>query len=354
MAKRWNLANYVDALKRIRPYTTGFDAKSGFDIRFADQWTSAQKASIRRYAEMLQTLQASEYTYNYRPRSKKNLQKAREFRGVPEFKKLRVIPIEAKPDRFDEKTGKPILIKPRVKITKDGVFSVKLNGITRDTLNVFEFGYSREDLALDPVGVFKEILADTDYKYYSIIAGEHEFGRGTGVPAVLTAKQVLQWIKFFQNEYGKDTAKARQGHYYVDWMHGLKGFKFKRREDIDEWILGRRAFVSQRDQIRKQIKSAKEIIDKHRSDLITIRRAQNITKKIAQLMQGALTEEMKRAKSKQKEIQIKKARQLIQNKKGQKIPVILKEFILSFKEDQITRQERRINDLRSQRSKSFK
>jgi hypothetical protein len=350
----WDLESYKTALKRIRPYTSGFGAASGYDLRKANNWSSARKAAIRRYWNVINDLTTGHYSYNYRPRKKKNLVEARRARGVDHYKKLKVVPVRTVAEGYTD-VGEPVIMKPRIRVTKKGRFQVRTGAVTRETLNIFDLGYTESDLAVDPLGIFEELLNDTDYSKYSITAGEFEVNRG-GVTAVLDPVEVLPKIQQYIERYSLDNDP---NHYYGDWMHGLVGYRFNAsnlsgriNQELD-YLRDLEKVKKQKKIINTKIKTSKQRIETLQHQISKINRHKYLSITLKRQLDAAISEQRKSATSKREKQLLNKVKKLGKENYKKVLSKELREYILDFKESQITKENRKIDKLILSRMRSF-
>lgn len=253
-----SIQSYIARLKFIRPYVRDFGAQAGYDIRSSGTWSSARKAQITRYFELITDMKARA-THVYRPRKKKNLANYKRAVGIQSYRKLKVGFIQAPTELTMEGTRVPV--KTRVKFKKDGTMKVSYNNISRETLNFEDFGISQEQLALAPVESVKVILGDTAYDYYSITAGLFEVGRGVTnfykgkeLPGIVAA--LIERYSHFNYD-----ADDKNSSYFGNWLHGVTGYNISVKQ-VMSYHEAQRNYLQKKDKINRKIKNAKTYIER--------------------------------------------------------------------------------------------
>lgn len=261
------LSEYKYRLKQIRHYTKGFDTAGGYDLRKASTWSSAKKAQINRYYDFINSINSREKHF-YRPRNKKNLRVALTATGAESFHKFKGAFIATKSELTV--TGARKKITPKIRITKKGRLKVTVGNIHRDTLLFSDFGISKKDFVLDPETALDTILDETDYKYYTIMAGEFEEGRGQGVPQQYKPDSLKQRYMELLNKYSAENyGTGKNSSYYANWLFGVIGYNFAKLNDLKEYKIAERDHKIKRDRINKKIHNAKA----HKELLELIRKA---------------------------------------------------------------------------------
>ena len=337
-----NDSTYSVKLKLIRPFTIGFLSSDGFDLRDLDQWSSAKKASVNRYYNLIQRLTTRAY-YVYRPRSKKRLHAIRRSMGVEDYRKLKVGIIQV-PTRYDER-GKRVRIKPKLTFRKDGTVSIKIRNVTRETILFEEYGITPEILAQDPELVGWGIQQETDYEQYTIMAGEFEVGKG--VPKFLRNGDLVAEIAKLVESYGADKfdPNDKNSHFFGNWLFGLIGYNFEHNEDLFNYIDSLEKYKKEREVINKKIKSYKQYIEKLEEHIKLINKRSLLQGPLSRLISTALTEASKETNSKTRLNNIKKMKEYNKKNRGKPIHSDVRKFILDYKADQIERMEEKINQL---------
>ena len=346
MSVRWSLQKYKLALHRIRPFAGGaFSAKKGYDLRSVKNWTSYRKSEVRRYFNLISGLHSTKPMYPFRPRTKKHLAALRNSHGLNDYPKLRVIPIQTRIDYYDD-DGNPVLTKPIITYKKSGIVKTKVGNVESSQLTIDRFGYSQEELAQDPIGVIADILDNTEFKYYTIIAGEFEAGpmrgdgKGTGTPQYYMKEDVLGAVQKAVNFY-----HLSSDHAYDKWLFGLVGYDYKNFNVFTDWKLGRAKFMRKIAHIKKNIKDTKARIVNRQDEIIVIKRAKILRPKNSRMIHSAINSDIKETKDPRRITSLKKLKQLTTQSRNKSLPRVLREYILDVKREQIRKLEIRINNL---------
>jgi len=238
----------------IRPYTTGFDPSSGYDIRHAAQWSPARKAAITRYYNLVKSF-ATKPHYTYRPRKKENLKAVKRAMSADKYNKLKVGFIQI-PTSFNE-AGEVVQEKPDIRINKHGQVKVKIKNVHRDPILFDDYNYDEADFIEVPDQFVSEMLSDTDYRFYSIMAGEHEAGQGGGVVSYYTKKELPGAVRALMEKYSADNHNENDpsSHFYGNWLRGFIGYNFDNINEYREYATAqteyKKFFMDNKETIRK-------------------------------------------------------------------------------------------------------
>lgn len=268
-------ADYVARVKFIRPYTTGFSATDGYDLR-SPHFSSAQKTQINKYYKAVRALTSRSH-YIYHPRKKSNLSAVLKSTGVGHLKKFRVGILQVPTELTEE--GEKKVIKPQIRVTRSGKVKIKIKNIMRDTLLFSDYGYSEIDVAMYSTDIIDEIVSQNGYKYYSIIAGEYEVGKG--VPRLYTPDKVKEEIAKLIEAYSATNFDPNNSSssYFGNWLFGLNGYNFSNVNQAANYLIALRDYKTRRDKISGQIKNAKIYKEKLLNKVSEIKRSKKISQK---------------------------------------------------------------------------
>lgn len=231
----WPIEKYVSVVKgdkefnipSLRSVVKGFDAKDGFDIRHADEWTSYEKRKIREAYDKVNFLQAQPKRI-VRARGK-NLEKLkRAFHGnVPsdDFKVAFVPDLE--PDITLPGAKKNI---PKIRYLKGGV-SIKRKGYERVVIY-----FDKNGLAVNAEKEIKRAAKEMPgAKLYFIQAGQFETLNGRDITTL--TNQVKKWMAQYDGvkpiprgsgNFGNNPEK----HHWSIWMNGLVGYVPLKKQNL--------------------------------------------------------------------------------------------------------------------------
>lgn len=275
--------DYASKLRLIRLFTHGFDASSGYSLKNISGLSSSQKREINRYYDVLSQLTYRPH-YIYRPRNKQNLRAAKRTNGTDQLSKIHVGIFQV-PTRRDIE-GERRIVKPKVKISRSGEVSLHFeHGLKRDTL-LFEDAardilaqewleetgerMSPDDVdyveAMEYVADFlpeltQQIVDETDYKYYTVIAGQFEIGKG--VPTFFNRNDVAAEVIRLQEIYNPDERDDcdpddPNSHYWGNWLFGLNAYRFTGFKQMRSYVNAVRDHVKFRTGINEKLKSARK------------------------------------------------------------------------------------------------
>lgn len=223
---------YIDpqTKKRQGKFAEGFDPADGYDLRKIHQWTPAQKAKITRMFNIVDRLTNRPFQI-YRARNKKNLkrvQQAAQHGTFPKNLKVAFVPTNSQKK------------KVKIRITKKAV-KFKQGRVSRDVINFESFGYTPDDLALDPVGVVQDVVSRVPADTYKIQAGENvEVNRGKSIrrmgnnwPAGRIADAVSRMVNYYSSDvYDPDD---KNSSYFGNWLFGLVAYQFDKKRDFMDY-----------------------------------------------------------------------------------------------------------------------
>lgn len=272
---RRTLVDYINELKFIRAFATGFSAVDGYNIRLAKGWSSARKRQITRYAELLHRATARPY-YVFFPRRRDHLDVAKQAAGLSSLPKVIKVPLQV-PTRYVV-AGRRTIVKPKV-VIRDGSLTLKFPDFNRHTLLFAEFGLTPEDVALDPEGALAVILEQTDYPYYTIIAGEFEVGRG--VPNLHRRDRLIDRVLYLIDTYNAEEYDADDpsSSYFGNWLFGVNGYSFPTAKEAIDYIQAHQKYQTKRRKIIKKISNRRAYIKRLEDKLAQIKRNKKLSAK---------------------------------------------------------------------------
>lgn len=207
--------------RRQGKFADGFDVADGYDLRKINDWSPAQKAKVTRMFKVVDKLTSRPYqVYKSRdPRRLKQVQKAAQHDEFPRGLKVAFVPTSAQAERV------------KVKVSKTGKVKFKQGSIAREIIDFENYGYSPEQLAIDPVGVIRDVTTRAPANRYKIQAGEHEVNQGSsirGMGSSWTADKLPIAISKMINQYSADRfdPEDKNSSYYGNWLFGVVAYNF--------------------------------------------------------------------------------------------------------------------------------
>lgn len=348
MAKQY-LSTYIAKLKEIRPFVTGFSAADGYDIRRALRWTPAQKAQITRYAKLINE-QAAVSSYVYRPRRQDHLRAAQRARGVTGHPKLKVAFMPTPPVRGKDGVLRPT--KPDIRFSAKGEIKITVasHGSERDYLLFEDFGFTKADFVQDPEGVIEAILAQTDYRFYNIITGEYEYGKGA--PRLMSRHEIIPQIKRFIDEYANEEKydpEDSNSSFIGNWLFGLLGYRFTRFKDAQQYVRSQRDYANERKAFNRRKRQIFQAIERLEKEMAQLKRYRRINERVSRLAQRLITAHLKRTRSEKIISALLEARRYIQTHRDQQLPDWLRGYVLAEKQGQIDRQNELLSEITRER-----
>lgn len=245
-----DLRDYAEMVKRLRPFTTGFSSRDGYNLRNVDNWTLAQKRKVTRYFKKAVDLASKQFTL-YRSNNKQQMQRARALanqKGYPGFHSIFYPAPPGSKIRYDKKRNVPV---------------VKNQGIRSVRYYWEDFGYTPEDVAEDVEGVISDIINQVPENRFAIIAGEYAFGKG--VPQIFPAEPLIRQVSRLTARYSQSyyDSESTSSSYYGNWLLGLEAWTFDRRDEFDAY---RRAVIQEnkerrlhKKKLRKQLRKDQKL-----------------------------------------------------------------------------------------------
>jgi len=240
--------------KRQGKYADGFDPASGYDLRRFNEWTPAQKARITKAFKVVDSLASRPYQI-YKTTNKKRLnkvQRASQHETFPKWLKVAFVPTNGQRE------------KVRVRITKRGIVKFKQGSVNRQTINFQDYGYTLEDVALDPVAVTQNVVSQVKATRYKIQAGEHEVNRGKSLGVrpgnSWPGERITAMVQRMVNYYSADKYDPEDSNssYFGNWLFGLVAYNFDVFDDYRKYQVAyqntRRATKRKRAALRSKLR----------------------------------------------------------------------------------------------------
>lgn len=205
------------AMREIRPYVD-------FDYDLRKKITGGAAAKIIRYAEEIRAL-SQRGGRVYRSRNPENLRSAQTYGNHSIYTGMLVafLPVEAAGD-------KALISKGKIKVVGEYV-----------TSHVILFNQSR--LASDTLAEVAAATAKTKSNSFTILCGEHSIA-GSVTKRALGAEILRLTEKY-----------AEGGHYFGQWLKGVKAHVFKNQADKNQYILDNKRLVKKRSRAKKSPRS---------------------------------------------------------------------------------------------------
>lgn len=258
---------YIDpeTNKRMGKFADGFEASDGFDLRKFNSWSPAQKGKITRLFKTIDKLTSRPFQV-YRTTNKKNLRKVQQAAQHDEFpKNLKVAFVPSSSQKE----------KVKIRITRKGNVKFKQGSVSRDVIDFSSYGYTPEDLALDPGGVVEDVAKQVPANRYKIQGGEHEVNQGRSIgrmgssfPLEKLKEAVRKMVNYYSAE--RFDADNKNSSYFGNWLFGVVGYNFDEYSDYRQYQAvynrARQATQKKRASLRQQLKRriAKEKAAKRR------------------------------------------------------------------------------------------
>jgi hypothetical protein len=236
--------------------------------------------------------------------------------------------------------GKMRPVKPEIRFSKKGDIriTVKSHGSERDYLLFEDFGFTKADFVQDPEGVIQVILDQTDYRFYNIITGEYEFGKGA--PRLMSRDKIMPMIRYFIEEYNEDKydAENTSSSFFGNWLFGLLGYRFTTFKKAQGYVKSQRDYANERKQFNRRKRQIYQAIERLEKEMVQLKRYRRINERVSRLAQRLITAHLKRTKSEKTIKALLEARRYIQTHRDQSLPDWLRGYVLAEKQSQIDRQ----------------
>ena len=177
--------------------------------------TVKQAKKIDSYFKEIQALKARPH-HIYKTKSKKKLKAVQVFsqhENMSEFSEISVA--------FLPSDG---LNKPKV-IYKKGKVVTETKHVLSNFIELDHTQIAQKEGSALAEYLKSEILADNDYKRFSIHAGKYE------IKQTFSRKSIVRETIFYTTEYND----KRANNYFGNWLHGVTGYEFKRQASFTEF-----------------------------------------------------------------------------------------------------------------------
>lgn len=229
IANKPTAEDYAEMARVIRPFTTGFDAKGGYDLRNVDKWTRGQKAKLTRYFKQAVELGSRPFEM-YWSSDKERMKVARETagqpKGFPAFSGV-MVPVQTLGERVSISVDKEKRL-------------VEIDTPTHKIIQVewSDYGIGPDEFMADPEGAAAAVIADLQekgYQKFAITAGA--FSVGKGVPILFTPRYAAENVKRLVEKYGDANYDPDDpnSHHYSNWLFGMRGYRFDNRATESSW-----------------------------------------------------------------------------------------------------------------------
>lgn len=231
----WNLEKYKSLIRgneslnlpSLRTLVKGFDAKDGYALPNAENWTPKQKRRIRVWYKRIELLQAQPKRIIHAKGDNLNKLHKAFHSGVPS-KDLKVAFV---PNTRPKLTLESSKVKPpRIRYLKSGV-SVKWHDYERILVP-----FDQKKLALDAQAEIKRVAAQMPgAKLYFIQTGEYQSINGKSLN--LVTEQVQKWMAQYDGKKPIPRSSGNYGdnpksHHWKKWLVGLVGYVFSSNQNI--------------------------------------------------------------------------------------------------------------------------
>jgi len=334
MKNKKHISQYINEVKRLRPYVSGFESSHGFDIRKSHDWKPHQKALITRYAKMFAKLSAGS-NYVYRPRLKSHLKTALENRNVSSYRRFKVafIPV---PKAFNVKTQEYYPIKPHITFTKKGAIKLRIkeHGVTSENIDFSSLNVTPEEFLNDPQAVLEEKLSRSDYNVFGIMAGEHMVGRG--VTLLLDQADLIAKLEQLMSRYGADNYDLNDtsSSHYNNWLFGLTGYKFDTVTKRLSYMESETDHDLGLDKYRDAVKKVRAKISRQEAANRKLARNKYINAYVHRQAQQDITRALKTARDKGPLLELRK---YLKANKGEKLPDFIRLFMQETRDAKIAK-----------------
>ncbi len=237
---------YKLAVKLLRPYVEGLEASDGFDLRYIDEWTPAQKGRVTRTFEGVDKLRARPHKV-VRPRRPDHLKRLQE--AAQHKRQIKGLKVAFMPVADPEQPVKITYTKQAVKVKQKrvGKWYIKFN---------------KKRLLTDPDKEVRQKVAKHPAKVYNIGA-EHYFIRDPLYSAAEVAKEVKRLQeKYNEQDYDPDDPNSS---YHGNWLDGLIAYNYDTPKEGREFRQARTAYKQKFKKARRaHRRKVEKLIEKRR------------------------------------------------------------------------------------------
>lgn len=239
MARKLSNQHYKDAVKLLRhgyydesrerrsgKFADGFEARDGFDLRYVDDWTPAQKAEVTKLYNQVDKLMARPFQVvrSRKPENLRRVQKAAQHITHPKKLKVAFVPVARPGEDADVRLYKPTKKHPKGRVV------ITERGVKRTPVSFDEVGISTEFLAEDTAGAVAQLVEAQPGKLYVPMAGEYET-KGQAVSPQGLAGALAALMNKYSEEEGHDEDDPNS-HHYSNWLHGVAVYNFRTQKEF--------------------------------------------------------------------------------------------------------------------------
>jgi hypothetical protein len=246
VARKLSKQHYIDAVKLLRhgfydesrerrsgKFADGFEARDGFDLRYVDQWTTAQKAEVTKLYNQVDKLMARPFQVvrSRKPENLRRVQEAAQHITHPKKLKVAFVPV-ARPGEQAE-----VKISPPTKAYPKGRVVIRERGVTRTPVTFEDVGFDFDDLEENTAGTVRELIAQYPGKLYVPLAGEYETkGQATSPEGLAAALRKLMNLYGSEAGYDEDDTNS---HHYKNWLFGVAVYNFRTLKEFKAYRVER-------------------------------------------------------------------------------------------------------------------
>ena len=234
-----------EAIKLVRRYASGFDTKSGFDLRKISKpqdMTKYQRAKLRRYFQVVQEGLSRTHTV-LKPRNKKRLHQLQEAAGQQDFPK-------------DLKVAfYPSAEKVTPKFDKKG----KLQGFkTPSGIGIVDYKIDPYAFVNDPEAEIDRILGMTNANYFEIKAGDNHVREAYRRTDLFSAIENLA-LRYggIEPGYIDEDSEDDDGH-WKHWLTGVTAYHVPQAENFRKFRSAKYKLRDMREDLKHENKKKRK------------------------------------------------------------------------------------------------
>lgn len=194
--------NLNERVKKLRPYFGDtFKPSEGYDLRYMDEWTPAQKAKVTEYYRVMAPRLAGDYVVK-RYRRKDHLRSA-----INEAHQEKVLKGQ-KAVLFSVDPGEEL----DVRFSRTGKALVSRNNVDQETLL-----FNKRAFLEDPQAEIDRVLSETNANVFRIVTGENESLR------TFTRSDLAVYIFKLIQDYGEDNVEY-EWEFFENWLNGIVAY----------------------------------------------------------------------------------------------------------------------------------
>lgn len=250
----------VTEVHRTGNIASGFDARSGYDLRDIDEWTPQQKAKLTRTFNIVKSLSERPYQ-TYRPRKRENLELVQDAaHGIPTPPEINIafVPVAHPGERADIEIIKREQIKKRrgkEVIEQKPMVVIHDRDVAKIPVRWSDVNVTKKQFQKDPVKATQKLIdemAKLGINTFTPMAGVHDF------PRSFNAKGLIEEIKNILAQYSKKQ--------WSQFLLGIHAFEMPRNANLVEYRKDKKAAKAAqttankkaRATFRKQVKEAEQ------------------------------------------------------------------------------------------------